>query len=170
MSNPFIIAGQAAENCGAFTGWDGRGSLDRATLVACRETANLPQSANPPSKSDVNYLGKAVRDLTNLGYVVRSAKTPKYTKNDAGVASRPFRKRFVVAVADAAVANIGEPVGTVVMIATLKDDDSEVILEGNPDLCARVQAEYEAAMGAESFTAGEVTQWLRSVQIGRAHV
>lgn len=167
-----IVAGSIAEGNGALAGWSGLGTMTRIGIIASIEEAqdatglavlSAPFLA-PSAKSDVGHAGEALRSLNQTGFIVRAARGARWETNGLKK-SRAYRARWTVVIADASAAKVGEAAGRVVLTAELHDGDSELRLEGHPDLAAQVGERYVASRDAEVYSAGDVTAWLSRVLI-----
>jgi hypothetical protein len=157
VSTREIVAGAAAEGYGALAGWAGLGELRRAEILAALAEADLPADWAPVAKSAIAHAGGAVAALNNRGYISRRART-ETTRGTR----RDWKARWVVAVADAAAAEVNEPVGRVVLSVELRDGD-DLAIEGHAALAERVRGEYAALREAEIYAAGDVTAWLSRI-------
>lgn len=164
-----VLAGEAAAevSSGALSGWIGLGSLTRAAILAALVEAELPAEWAPAAKSDVAQLGRAMTALNNLGFIARRARRADWRRVDiySSERERDYRVRWVAVAADAGAAELGQPVGEVVLTVELHDGSSDLHIEGHAGLAARVQADYEAFRDAELYAAGDVTTWLRGILI-----
>lgn len=163
ITNANIVTGAAAEGYGALAGWAGLGELRRDEILAALTEAELPADWAPAAKSAKGYAGVAVAALNNRGYISRAARV----ESARGTARRNWRARWVVAVADAAAAEVNEPVGRVVLSIELPSGSDTLRIEGHEVLGARVLAEYEELKSGEVFAAGDVTAWFSRVLTGR---
>jgi hypothetical protein len=165
-----ILAGAAADGHGALAGWRGQGRVERATLLAALAEAGLPESWAPRSKSAVGHAGAVVDRCSHSGLIARRARGAAWERPPAGGRRRDYAARWVVAVNQAAAGRIGASVGTVAVVAELRDgsDDLHVTHDEHPDFAAladRIRAEYRAARDAEAYDSHDVTDWLRAVLV-----
>jgi hypothetical protein len=152
-----VVAGASADGHGALIGWSGMGELSRSVVLSVLRAAGLSETWAPRAKSATAHAGHAIGLLNHHGYIARRAKgsdTPR------GAGRRQWRARWVVAVADASTAEVGEKVGEVVLSVELPSEGDDLILTGSASLAARVRAEYAGLRDAEIYQAGDVTAWL----------
>jgi len=146
-----LVAGAAAEGHGALIGWCGAGSLTRSKLAEILEVAGCPASWLKATKSARAYAGQAVMSLNASGLVARA------------VPGGPSPRWLVGTVGASGAEGAGEAYGLVKLAVTLTDDG--LVYEGDTVLATRVQGHFDAAIGSESVTAGEITRWLRGILI-----
>lgn len=158
-----IVAGAVAAGNGALMGWTGSGRMTRAAIVSSLNVAGMPAAWAPSSKSAHAYAGQAVKLLDSQGLVTRAERTRALPAGPA----RPYRARWIVGAVGSAVENAtANAFGRRVLVVTLGAADA-LAFEGDQQLAARVQESYETQRNGETFEAGEVTAWLRSVLVGR---
>lgn len=158
--NNIIMAGQAAEGSGAITGWRGQSYLTLGSIVELLESAGLPTSWAPTAKSAKAHAGQAIRNLNNLGFVVRAAKRSEQSKLQQAIG---WDARWVVSRAMASTGGVGDAMGEIVL--TVELHDGALKLAGAPLLMIQVQGAYDELRNAEAFAAGDVTTWLASLLI-----
>ena len=173
-----LVAGAAAEGHGVLTGWQGSGERTRAELIEALAAVGMPESWAPASKSAHRHAGLAVLALNAGGYVARAEKRQKgsrlgertgsyvmdgYRRVDVTVAAR----WTVMAVRPGGAA--GEAAGRNVLIVELHSDGSLVLdpTVGAESLAESVRVEFSRCKASEVYQAGEVTDWLRGILIGR---
>lgn len=159
MTKDIIIAGQAAEGSGALIGWNGRGTATRPKIINALESAGLPASWAPKSKSAQAQAGQATRPLNNLGYIVRRDKRGDYRN----ASTLTWDARWIVSKALSSSAKVGDAAGEVVATFELRGDELTADQDSYATLAIEVIQRYEALRDDEVYQAGEVTQWLANI-------
>lgn len=160
------IAGGAAEGHGVIGGFRGLGKLSQPQRVQALTDAGCPSDWARSRKSEVGYAGEVLARLNQLGYIARRAGRSNWASGIAGK-TREYRARWYVGRSLAATAEVGDSMGPVVVTAELRDGSPELHLTGDEHLCARIRADYDANLGAELYTAGEITQWIGGLLINK---
>lgn len=142
-----VLAG--ASGSGVIVGWSGSGKLMRADTLQALESAGLPSSWAPGSKSAAAHASAALMGLRNRGYVVR-----RQAKPDSADA------RWLVMRAQLQGGNVGDYAGRIALTVELTGDAMSV--QGDDrSLIDAVTADYTMRLQCEQYSAGEVTAWLR---------
>ncbi len=81
-----LVAGASAEGNGILTGFSGRGSMTRATLLATLATAGFPQDWAPAAKTRHAQAGNVLGALNHLGLVCRADSKRRKSKLAKGTA------------------------------------------------------------------------------------
>ncbi len=160
------IAGGAAEGRGVIGGFRGLGKLSQPQRVQALIDAGCPSDWATSRKSEVGYAGEVLARLNQLGYIARRAGRSNWANNETGK-TREYRARWYVGRSLAATAEVGDSMGPVVVTAELRDGSPELHLTGDAHLCATIRADYDANLGAELYTAGEITQWVSGLLINK---
>lgn len=157
-----LVAGAKSEGSGVLVGWGGLGEMTRGRLVAALIEAGLSGVVLPPdAKSAHAQAGHALATLTSRGYVVRAVRKGRGASG-ARRENQQFRARWTVG-AVGHTGGVGDAFGTTLLVATLTTHGGTLILEGREELRAEVQAEFERRIAAETYTATEISQWLKDV-------
>jgi len=160
-----IVLGAATVNSGVVTGWNGQGELTHAQTVELLTTSGFPVDWAPSPKSALAHAGFALSLLNASGSVVRAdrggrRRGQRLMSNDGRV--RQFSGRWIVGTAAAGTGEVGEGFGRIVVTAVLFMD-GRLECAGDPDICARVTADYQRRVNEEIFPAAEITMWLRDL-------
>ncbi len=192
-----LVAGAAAEGHGVLVGFNGRGALTHKRLVEILVGAGFPENWAPSLVSAHRHAGRAVAILNQNGYVVRADRTKsqkrdeKKTADDVAIESAlaneaahgntdaaavladrqmettaTWQGRWYVMSTTRATA-VGQKAGEIVMIATLEQNGALRIQCANEDLEKRVRADYETRFDREEHAAADISEWLKSVLVGR---
>lgn len=157
-----MIAGAAAEGHGVLLGFSGRGTLTRAQLLQALADAGVPQDWAPAVKSAHAQAGRVLSALNSSGFVVRADRSKSKLRAQAaqGATVPTWSARWHVSVSTRG-AEVGGTAGTVVMVATLIDDQLTISSSDLP-LETRVRTEFAAAVAGEVYAAADVTAWLQA--------
>lgn len=151
-----LVAGARAEQQGALVGWTGRGELSRASIVAALRAAGAPADWAPKSKSAHAHAGAAVGKLSRAGLIPRVARDVTASDKRRGVASRWIVARAMTA------GQVGDAAGRIAMTAELMQTGA-LVLDGDPELCTDVRADFDRLLAGELYAAADVTGWLAGV-------
>lgn len=151
-----LVAGAAAAGHGVLVGWKGDGDMTRAKLVATLARAGLPIEWAPDAASARAQAGRAVGALGSEGYDVSAEKKSKRQT----VEVKPYDNRWTVGNVNHE-GTVGDKFGEIVLVVTLTGDELEI--EGDPELAARVKADYAEKIGQELYRSSDVTTWLYKV-------
>lgn len=139
-----LIAGAIAAGNGAIVGWSGAGKPTRAKLDEARQAAGLPADLMIRAKNPRAYFGRACQSLR------RQERRVNVLKGGA----------YQIGTPASADVKAGDPYGETVLVA--KIEGGELVFDGSESLSGEIREHFGAELAAESYTAGEVTDWLKN--------
>ncbi len=151
-----MIAGAVAAGHGVLVGWCGKGDMTRAKLCEVLASAGLPADWAPEAASARAQAGRAVGALGSEGYDVRAEKKAQRQV----IELTPYDFRWTVGLVDH-TGKVGDKFGEVALVCTLTADKLEI--EGDDELAAKVQADYQERIGSELYRSSDVTSWVATV-------
>lgn len=164
LSGDNMVAGSVAAGHGALVGWLGNGELNRGVIIAALDRANCPTEWAPKPKSYRAHAGKAVQNLNNHGYIARADRKAQLDESGKRQTAKKGQHRWIVGRANVN-GDLDENFGQVIAIVELHGETLHT--RGSHSVCEAVTVEYRRTLESEVLTAGEVTQWLKSVMRGR---
>lgn len=162
-----LVAGAAAEGYGVIVGWYGEGQRTRAELAERLTSAQLPSDWLPDAKEPKVQLSRAVNVAAGDQYTMEQEK-----KRDAQLAeTREWTSRWMLVRRTATNAvndsRVGQRFGEIACVVTLYTDNPQpelVFDEGSePELVEAIRADFWARIESATYTAGDVSNWLRQL-------
>jgi hypothetical protein len=145
-------------------GFAGRGEMTRGELCSVLTGAGFPVDWAPSAKSAHAQAGRIILALNNSGYVSRFDKS-------ARASDATYKARWFVAKGRGDL-QVGGSAATVVLTAVLSDSDELQLSfdRGNGTAVALAQSirkEFLDAMAAETYSATDVSTWIKSTLVSR---
>lgn len=164
-----VVIGAQAVGAGGLTGWVGHGELTRGVMAQVLNNAGFHEGYLPNPKSVLAHAGFALQALTQEGRVVRAdrggrSRGARAMSTDGQV--REFAGRWIVGQANVRQGQVGDAFGEI-LLTVVVFSDGRMECTGDPDLGARVHADYIRRRDEEVYPAAEVTVWLRYTLMSR---
>lgn len=158
-----IVAGAVAEGHGVLVGWNGRRERTNETLLDVMTVADVPREWGPRVKRPAVQLARACREVAGNTYDVETVPSTDETTWDA--------RYLLVRRPTGDGVRAGDAYGRVVLAVELREPDEGAPLLGfepgfdpdGPALVTAITTAFWARVGADVYTAADVTKWLSDV-------
>jgi hypothetical protein len=162
-----LIAGAAAESHGALVSFSGLGTMTRSTMLATLTGAGFPASWCRSIKSAHAHAGDVVGGLNTLGYVARAARSGE-ARNEAKAKGMPlptWDARWEIQRTRVGGV-VGERAGTIVCTVELYGTELRIANDAkHAHVAAGIREKFTALVAAETYTATDVSSWLKGVLV-----
>jgi hypothetical protein len=170
MRSGEIMAVAGAVSSGVAIAWDGLGEFKRSEMLAVLAEAKLPEAWVKAPTSPKALAGLVVTGENRHGLIAKPERMVKGQRKHRVVMidgmPRSYLSRWTIQ--QPSHGEVGEHAGTILATATVWVDGS-ITVEGDENIRARVETEYNRRRDEEVYEAGQVTAWLQEIITGQWH-